>query len=276
VSPTTYTPPPPQTDGPANAELSQYPEDLNPPELPRPTTEAERTAYLETNALYDQTLQEIDCPVEMIDWTTASAEAVDDLLTVIEGCIMRVWSPALEAAGWVLPRPGVTVYTTDITTACGTAMRRNAFYCSVDQQIYYSYDYPDIVDPNGRTLLINAVDLMAHEFGHHIQGRTGILRAERYRENTAETQEEANEYSRRTEVQADCFSGIFNRAIAASVGYTEADWASIRATLDIQGDNGPGGDHGQSATRIAWMERGASGLNVSQCNSYIAPSSEVT
>ena len=83
----------------------------------------------------------------------------------------------------------------------------NAFYCSADQQIYFS----NLLRRPCRSSRDDkwAADVvMAHEFGHALQGRTGILVSsarpgpERRRQVGPSCIR-----SRRLETQADCFSG---------------------------------------------------------------------
>ena len=61
----------------------------------------------------------------------------------------------------------------EISTKCGKS-GVNAFYCSADQQIYFSNLLPQAVPIVAEDKWAADV-VMAHEFGHAIQGRTGLL-----------------------------------------------------------------------------------------------------
>ena len=69
-------------------------------------------------------------------------------------------------------RPTVTIYGREINTKCGKS-GVNAFYCSADQQIYFSNQLPRAVPIVAQDKWAADV-VMAHEFGHAIQGRTGL------------------------------------------------------------------------------------------------------
>ena len=60
-----------------------------------------------------------------------------------------------------------------MTTKCGTS-GVNAFYCAADQQVYYCNQLRHAV-PIVRRDKWAADVVMAHEFGHALQARTGIL-----------------------------------------------------------------------------------------------------
>ena len=77
--------------------------------------------------------------------------------------------------GLPAPRPPVTVYTEPITTGCGSLDDVNAVYCAADQHIYYAKPLYKIfpADQQKAPFVVEAV--LAHEFGHTIQARSGIL-----------------------------------------------------------------------------------------------------
>src|SRR6185436_19937303 len=122
-------------------------------------------------------------------------------------CLMRVWQPPVTAANWTLVRPSVTIYGEKITTKCGES-GINAFYCSADQQVYYSNQLRTVLESASENKWTADV-VMAHEFGHAIQGRTGILiSAHALGQNSGDKATDL-QYTRRLETQADCFSGMF-------------------------------------------------------------------
>ena len=77
---------------------------------------------------------------------------------------MRVWQPPLSQAQVVIIRPTVTIYGERITTKCGDSGVK-AFYCSGDQQIYYSNLLPQAF-PGVKGNKWAADVIMAHEYGH--------------------------------------------------------------------------------------------------------------
>ena len=65
---------------------------------------------------------------------------------------------------------------------------------------------------------------MAHEFGHALQGRTGILISAHALGQESGGQGTELQYMRRLETQADCFSGMFVRAVSRSLGCSRRTW----------------------------------------------------
>ena len=82
-------------------------------------------------------------------------------------CLVRTWQPPVTSAGFLITRPTITIYGDSITTKCGDS-GINAFYCSGTSS-YYSTQLP-VQFPTLRGKW--AADVVAHEYGHLIQGRT--------------------------------------------------------------------------------------------------------
>ena len=131
-------------------------------------------------------------------------------------CLVRVWQPPVTAAGFQIVRPTVTIYGEELTTKCGKS-GINAFYCPADQQVYYSNLLPRAL-PTVSENKWTADVVMAHEFGHALQGRTGILISAHALGQDAGDKATDLQYTRRLETQADCFSGMFVRAVSRSLG----------------------------------------------------------
>ena len=86
---------------------------------------------------------------------------------------------------------------------------------------------------------------------------------------------------RRTEVQADCFAGMYLRAVSVSRGLTDADVEALQKDFYnggddvLSGDPHYVGDHGRGASRRYWGLTGLSNSEVSKCNTFVAPANEV-
>ena len=190
------------------------------------------------------------------------------------GCLVRVWQPPLTAAGFQIYRPTVTIYHINISTACGSGDEsHNAFYCGADQQVYWSDTLgPDLPQPS-----VNKYpgdEVLAHEFGHAVQGRSGLLLGEQAQEQQA-SKSDALLLSRRTETQADCFAGVFLRSVSLSLGLQQSDVPLIQDTFASFGDDqrrpdAAEGNHGKSATRRYWVTVGLGDGNDGKCNTFTA------
>ncbi|MDR1264211.1 MAG: neutral zinc metallopeptidase [Propionibacteriaceae bacterium] len=266
----TYSPP---AGGGEGARLDQWPIDLDPDPVPYPATYDQLDSYLTANSIYDQTIEPVSCTVSGID-PSAPTDQIEDYLTGIVACLMDAWDNAVYQAGFELPRPSVTVYDDpEFTTRCGKAPEENAFYCSADQQLYYSRDLIEsFVDSAQTRFLVDAV--LAHEFGHTIQGRTGIMAAADWYWGEAADEAEEALWSRREEQQADCFAGLFLNSISQSSGMTEQDSYNVEELFYYLGDP-PGGDHGLPESRAGWIARGLGSTSVATCDTFSVPASEV-
>ena len=106
----------------------------------------------------------------------------------------------------------------------------NAFYCSADQQLYYSNQLPQVI-PSAAANKWTADIIMAHEYAHLLQGRTGIsISAQALAQRSGD---KATEYAyiRRLETQADCFAGMFIRSVSVSLGVQQDDLDGHRGDL---------------------------------------------
>lgn len=268
--------------GYVNEDYTPPAPDLNPPEIPSVSTVEEAEQAVTGNALYQQSVpQPTRCDVTAIDLTTASADSLQAHMTAIVGCLMTVWNDPVTKAGYQLPRPPVIVYSKPITTSCGKTETMNAFYCGADQKIYYATDLPKILPSTLRNSRFVVEMIVAHEFGHAIQARTGILIAFNGLGSEAATTAEANLWSRRGEQQADCLAGEFIRAVSQSAGLTQADLDNIAATARAVGDDTLSGksdidgNHGLAASRQYWTQLGMASTSVAACNTFVVPAGSV-
>jgi hypothetical protein len=150
------------------------PPERNPPPIPVPQTYGQAEQWITKSAFYSQTTPvPVRCDSQPINVSTASDAQLKSHFEGLMECLVRVWEPPITNAGFTIVRPTVTIYGEELTTKCGKS-GVNAFYCSADQQVYYSNLLPEAL-PTVRRNKWTADIVMAHEFGHALQGRTGIL-----------------------------------------------------------------------------------------------------
>jgi predicted metalloprotease len=144
--------------------------------------------------------------------------------------IDRFWEARFQEAGRVYDPPdGVVAFDEPIVTACGRAdpVREAAFYCVIDENIYYSAEF--------RTLIENQIGdfawviVVAHEWGHHIQSKLGF--------DLGVVPDRAGEVAPiELEQQADCLAGAY-AADAERTGWLDAgDIEEALAITEISGD----------------------------------------
>ncbi len=264
----------------ANDDYQVPPADKNPPMVLVPQSQQESRAWLNDNAVYQQSMPvPVRCDSKPIDVGDASDELLASHFNGLMECLVRAWQPPLDQAHFQVIRPTVTIYGEEITTKCGNS-GVNAFYCSGDQQIYYSNLLPDAF-PGVKGKKWAADVIMAHEYGHLLQGRLGIFVAGHLESQNAPTKTEGLKYLRRLETQADCFSATFLRSVSRSLGIEQADVDGILESYvavgdDIlSGDPNAVGDHGRGASRKYWGNLGLSNSTILSCNTFRAKDSLV-
>lgn len=251
--------------------------DFNPPALPKPTNVDQLRSWTKDNPIYQQsTPVPTNCVVPHQDPTTATAAELETRLNKLTACLWGVWEKPVIASGFELPRTPVTVYSQTITTPCGKIETHNAYYCSADQHVYFAHDIFEVLPATLRAKPWIVDYVMAHEFGHHLQGRTGIMNAtDGLQANSAKLL--AIEYNRRMELQADCFSGLWINSVGQASQLSAADVEDIKKIAAAVGsaEPDPEDNHGASSSRMAWVTAGMGSSQVGTCNSYVAPANEV-
>jgi uncharacterized protein len=256
-----------------NEDYQVPPPDQSPPPLPVPQTYEEAVGYITRNPFYDQTAPlPVRCDTQPINVATASDDELDEHFEGLMECLVRFWEPPVTSAGFVIVRPSVTIYGSEITTKCGEA-GVNAFYCTADQQIYFSNQLGDGLAVVRRENWAADV-VMAHEFGHAVQARTAILVSSQALGANSNDKSVELELSRRTETQADCFSGMFVRGVSQSLGVQQSDLEGIQETYVAVGDDVLSGkpnivgNHGRGKSRRYWGTVGLGTSDVGDCNTY--------
>ncbi|RSM65801.1 YpfJ protein, zinc metalloprotease superfamily [Amycolatopsis sp. WAC 01376] len=200
-------------------------------------------------------------------------EQLDAFYLALIPCLERAWHPVLTQVGE--PQIPVAVNLHDVSnTACGPpppASEAMGFYCSDDKTIFVPL--PRQLE-NGGPELLTQLFLLAHEYGHHVQEQSGILRKHDalYREADGD-QVKILDLSRRLELQADCFSTLFlaNAAGRGSIG------AGLLAPLRQGGfDPEDSETHGSAKNAKLWQKRGLTAKDTSACNTFAAPANEVS
>ena len=170
-----------------------------------------------------------------------------------------------------------TFYTGQVNTGCGTASSAvGPFYCPEDRNVYIDLGFFEVLEnqlgAEGGPLAEAYV--LAHEYGHHVQNLTGVLRG-----GGGATGAESRAV--RTELQADCYAGVFlkhaeerylepitqaqleeARDAAASVG-------DDRIQERTQGQVDPETwTHGSSEQRQRWLRVGWQSGDPNQCDTF--------
>jgi uncharacterized protein len=166
-------------------------------------------------------------------------------------------------------------------SACGGANAATGpFYCPNDKKVYLDTGFFTTMSQRlGARGDFAAAYVVAHEVGHHVQDELGILEkvnAERSRVS----QTDSNDLSVRTELQADCFSGVWAKSAAQDLGSLEQgdieeamDAASRIGDDTLQANAGqrPMPDsftHGTSEQRQRWFATGYQSGDIQSCDTF--------
>jgi predicted metalloprotease len=137
--------------------------------------------------------------------------------------IQRFWTRELEGY-----RPAQTVFFTGgVDTGCGTASSEvGPFYCPRDERIYIDLDFFDELESRfgAQGGPFAEAYVLAHEYGHHVQNLRGALGGGR------DTGPESKAV--RTELQADCYAGVWARNAVDTGFVAELTQQDIATALD--------------------------------------------
>ncbi len=192
--------------------------------------------------------------------------------------IQSYWTESFAASGETYQPADTVIFSGVTSSACGTATSATGpFYCPPDALIYIDLDFfADLRDrfgAQGGSLAQGYV--VAHEYGHHVQDLLGVLDASGGGSG-------ADSRAVRTELQADCFAGVWANH-AAGTGFLEPlTDAQIADALDAaaavgddriqeatQGQVNPDSwTHGSSAQRQDWFRTGYQDGDPARCDTF--------
>ena len=194
----------------------------------------------------------------------------------IVGSAEDVWKPILAQKGVAFTPATFTVYDRTTQTACGEGEASvGPFYCPGDNHIYLDLTFfNELKDRFGAPGEFAQAYVIAHEYGHHIQTLMGTMN-----EHGSDTAG-ANGDSVRTELQADCYAGVWAKNADARFhilqgGDVDAGLRAASAVGDdtlekaAQGYAVPDSfTHGTSAQRTRWFKRGLESGSPDVCDTF--------
>lgn len=207
-----------------------------------------------------------------------------EFISVVLADTEEIWASVLpDQAGRPYAEPSLVLFRGQVQSACGGASAAmGPFYCPNDQKLYLDTDFFDMMAQRmGAGGDFAVAYVIAHEVGHHVQNLTGTLgqvNAARARASTADS----NSLSVLTELQADCYAGIWARGAQQMFGtLEEGDLQEAMRAAEAVGDDviqanagrTPVPDsftHGSAAQRQEWLMRGFRSGDMAQCDTFRA------
>lgn len=194
----------------------------------------------------------------------------------------ETWDGVFAKAGARYEKPRLVLFTGAVQSACGMSSAAvGPFYCPGDHKVYLDLSFFDELSRRfGAPGDFAQAYVIAHEVGHHVQNLLGISDKVSAAQERAGSEAQANAYSVRLELQADCLAGVWaNHAhrerqllepgdveeglrAAAAIG---DDRLQKMATGRVSPDSFT---HGSSAQRVEWLRRGLESGNPDVCETF--------
>jgi predicted metalloprotease len=205
------------------------------------------------------------------------ADDASEFVRVILADTEDTWGRIFQGANVQYREPELVLFTDRVQSACGLAgAATGPFYCPTDQRVYLDLGFFRQLQRMGASGDFAIAYVIAHEIGHHVQNLEGTLSEVRNMQQRLPAAQ-ANELSVRTELQADCYAGVWayyaetERDLLESGDVEEGiDAAAAVGDDRIQGDAASPDSftHGTSAQRVEAFQAGFRSGDVASCDTF--------
>ena len=211
---------------------------------------------------------------------TPAEEQEGQFVSVILADTEDIWANIFQTQLGQSYEPTTLVLFSGATqSGCGGASAQTGpFYCPVDQRVYLDTEFFTLMDRQlGAGGDFADAYVVAHEVGHHVQNLLGILD-----EAQRGAQQGAESAAVRTELQADCFAGVWAAHEQEMFGALEQGDVeeAVNAAQQIgddtlqretQGVVVPDSfTHGTSEQRVRWFMTGYRSGDIGACDTFRA------
>ena len=188
------------------------------------------------------------------------------------------WTAIFKQKGYRYKAPKLVLFTDQVNSACGmTSSATGPFYCPGDDKVYIDLGFFHELAQMGARGDFAQAYVIAHEIGHHIQNLQGISMKVQNRQRRV-SKIDANRLSVLTELQADCYAGIWIHHYEKQADIIEKGdiEEGIQAAASIGDDrmqrnagqyvNPDAFTHGSSRQRAHWFKVGMKYGDLNRCD----------
>lgn len=213
----------------------------------------------------------------------ASANQEDQagqFVSSILGYTEDTWTEIFRGYGQQYRPPKLVMFKNAVSSACGTqSSAAGPFYCPGDNQVYIDTAFFAELQKMGAAGDFAMAYVIGHEVAHHIQNLEGTsMKVQGMQRRVSKTQ--ANQLSVLTELQADCYAGVWAHHTQKRTRFLEEGdlEEGLNAAAQIGDDTlmRKAGrtphesmyTHGSAAQRQQWFSEGLRNGDVKRCNTF--------
>ena len=191
----------------------------------------------------------------------------------------QTWANVLPKYGTQYRDAKLVLFRGATQTGCGTGQTAmGPFYCPLDEKVYIDLSfYDELKSKFGASGDFAQAYVIAHELGHHVQHLLGTDQQVRRAQQGDPSQ--ANQYSVRLELQADCYAGVWGRSTQQRDKLDQGDIEEgMNAAASVGDDrilaqsgrrvNTDSFTHGSSQQRVTWFKKGFETGDPRACDTF--------
>jgi predicted metalloprotease len=205
-----------------------------------------------------------------------------DFVKFVMKDVQDTFEAKFKAEGRPYRHAKLVLFTSAVNTGCGRSSSAiGPFYCPADEHAYIDLSfYRELRQRFGAPGDFAQAYVLAHEIGHHLQKLMGV---EQHAQAIGRGHDR-NDVSVRTELQADCFAGVWGHEAQARKLLEAGDLEQAITAATAIGDdrlqkqagrevNPETFTHGTSTQRVHWFRTGFESGKFTACDTFEAKSS---
>ena len=206
-----------------------------------------------------------------------------DFVSAVLAQTEDTWTDIFKQAGQTYQDPQLVLFSGSVQSACGMAgSATGPFYCPGDRKVYLDTSFfQELQQRFGASGDFADAYVIAHEVGHHVQTLLGITSKVSHTRGQV-SEEQGNQLSVMTELQADCFAGIWARHMQNQRGVVEdGDIEEALNAASAVGDDRiqkatrgyvvpESFTHGSAQQRMRWFKQGLQSGDPNSCDTFQA------